>query len=263
MKLDAFWRLFTPQEKSKPVRARPHLVAERWPVVLYAIGDVHGCLAQLMELEHLIIADARHFDGERWIVMLGDYVDRGPDSAGVIDHLVAPAPQGIERFCLVGNHETMMLDFIAAPSSGSAWLKLGGIETLASYGIDANAIDWSDRQAASAVLRSMIPSEHIEFLRRIPLYLSLPNTVLVHGGVRPGIPLDEQVEEDLLWIRPPFHDAARADGLRVVHGHTPSLEPVVTPFRIGVDTGAYATGRLTAVRLEPGSHAFFSVGPAA
>lgn len=256
-----FRRLFAPQP-APPARERPHLLSSTWPEALYAIGDVHGCLAQLQALERLIVADAQHIQGEKWIVMLGDYVDRGPNSAGVIDHLLANPPHGFQRFCMAGNHEAMMLDFLAAPSAGAPWLAYGGVETLASYGIDAQALNWNDRHAATALINSAIPSEHIEFMRTIPLYLLVPGALFVHAGIRPGVALDQQTEGDLLWIRAPFLDAARLGDLRVIHGHTPSAEPVVTPSRIGVDTGAYATGRLTAVRLQANSHAFLSVGAA-
>jgi serine/threonine protein phosphatase 1 len=259
----AFRRLFPAPSARKPIRARPHLVADTWPAALYAVGDVHGCLAQLLQLERKIVADASATAGEKWIVMLGDYVDRGPDSAGVLDHLLARPPAGFQRFCLAGNHETMMLDFLSTPRPDAAWLEYGGIETLASYGLDIRAMNWHNSRATVAALASAIPEEHIDFIRKAPLYLSLPGTLMVHAGIRPGMPLEDQSEQDLLWIREPFLDAAMPEGPRVVHGHTPASEPVVTPFRIAVDTGAYATGRLTAAKLTPDSCSFISVGAAA
>lgn len=263
MRLNALRRLFTPPEKPKLVRERPHLVATTWPAALYAVGDVHGCLAQLQALEQLIVDDAAGIEGEKWIVMLGDYVDRGPASAGVIDHLLARPPAGFQRFCLAGNHEAMMLDFLMSPHQDAPWLSFGGTETLGSYGIDIKALNWADSRSVAAALDSVMPAEHIDFIRKSPLYLSLPGLVLVHAGLRPDVPLDDQIEQDLLWIRAPFLDAVFPDGLRIIHGHTPGPEPVVTPSRICVDTGAYATGRLTAVNVQPHSYAFLSVGPAA
>ncbi len=241
-----------------PLRAHPHLVAKTWPAAVYAIGDVHGCLAHLQALEALIVADAANIEGEKWIVMLGDYVDRGPNSAGVLDHLLAPPPPGFERFCLAGNHEAMMLDFLSAPAADNTWLSFGGIQTLTSYGI-ASSVNWSDTRRSRAIIESHVPAEHIDFLKKLALYLSLPGTVLVHAGIRPGVELERQLEADLLWIRQPFLDAQLPDGQRVVHGHTPSAQPVVTLSRLGIDTGAAATGVLTAVRLSPHDHEFLSV----
>jgi len=254
----SFRNLFAPPS-ALPVRARPHLLAQTWPAVVYAVGDVHGCLAHLRALEALIVADAAEVAGEKWIVMLGDYVDRGPRSAEVLDHLMARPPAGFQRFCLAGNHEAMMLDFLAAPSAGSPWLTFGGVETLASYGIDAGAVNWNDTNRARAIIDSHIPVEHLDFLRKCPLYLALPGTLMVHAGIRPGIALERQQEADLLWIRQPFLGAELPDGERVVHGHTPAQEPVVTKSRLGIDTGAFATGVLTAARLSPHGHEFLRV----
>jgi len=253
-----FRRFFGQSRTAPPQRARPHLVSESWPSAIYAIGDVHGCLAELTALERKIVEDASEVSGEKWIVLLGDYVDRGANSAGVLEHLLSPPPVGFTRFCLAGNHEAMMLDFVDAPGAASPWLKVGGLETLASYGIHAPLAFWNNKRAAKALLNSSIPAEHLALLRKMPLYLSLPGTVLVHAGIRRGIALDDQVEDDLLWIREQFFSVENATDLRVVHGHTPSPEPVVTPSKIGVDTGAFVTGILTAVKLTPEGHAFLS-----
>jgi len=235
-----------------PGRAR--LTSETWPAAIYAIGDVHGRYDLLRALEKQIADDAVAYDGEKWLVTLGDYVDRGAQSASVLDHLTGAAPNGFRRVSLCGNHEQMMLDFIAAPVWPSSWLDYGGIETLRSYGIAVEASRGEPRRLR-ALIESHIPEEHLQFLRELPVCLALPGFVFVHAGIRPGIPVEEQSEEDLLWIRHEFLDAQLPAGLTVVHGHTPMPEPVVTPQRISIDTGAFATGRLTGVRIVPGEPA--------
>jgi serine/threonine protein phosphatase 1 len=234
-----------------------HLSFPDWPAAVYAIGDVHGCADQLRRLLAVIAADAAGFAGDKWIVGLGDYVDRGPQSSTVLDLLTARPPPGFRRFCLAGNHEAMMLDFWDHPADRSGWLGFGGIETLYSYGIGQGAMERADIRGRRYLLDSHIPSEHRYFLDTLPLTLSLPGLVLVHAGIRRGIPLRQQAESDLLWIRHEFFDAPADDGLLVVHGHTPGSEPVIAPHRICVDTGAFATGRLTSVRLRPDEAPYF------
>ena len=229
---------------------REHLSAPEWPAVVYAIGDVHGCLTELRGLEQRIIEDAAGVDGEKWLVYLGDLVDRGPDSVSVIDHLIARPPQGFRRICLAGNHEIMMLGFLENPASQPEWLQFGGQQTLASYGIDAARLLATPARQRRAILDSHVPGDHMEFLSTLPLTLSLPGVVFVHAGLRPDIPLDRQAENDLLWIREEFFRAPPVPGRLVVHGHTPAKNAVMMPGRICVDTGAFATGRLTAVRLS-------------
>ncbi|ODT72438.1 MAG: hypothetical protein ABS75_04700 [Pelagibacterium sp. SCN 63-23] len=220
------------------------------------MGDIHGCLHELKALERLIVADAQDIAGEKWIVTLGDYVDRGPDSAGVIDHLLKTPPEGFSRFCLAGNHETMMFEFFRSPADSLSWLDLGGRETLASYGIDAAGTDWTNLSAARSLLDVVIPYEHIDFISSAALYLEIPGLICVHAGIRAGIPMEEQEESDLLWMRREFHDTHSPDAPLVVHGHTPAVKVVVQANRICVDTAAYATGRLTSVRLKPQPRTF-------
>ena len=232
--------------------ARKHLSSSEWPGAIYAIGDVHGCLAELSVLTQRIVEDAGSIRGEKWIVLLGDYVDRGPNSAGVLDALLASPPAGFRRFVLAGNHEAMMLAFLNSPERNKRWLEFGGDTTLASYGLDAKQVMLGSHRTVSAKLRSHIPEEHIDFLREQPLTLSVPGMVFAHAGLRAGVPVDQQAESDVLWIRDEFFRAAPVPGRLVVHGHTPGPEPVIEPGRICVDTGAYATGILTAVRLSQG-----------
>ena len=248
------------RERARPPEQRPR-IARAWPDVAYAIGDVHGCYDQLQRLVELIEEDARDVTGSKLIVMLGDYVDRGPKSAAVLDWLCAPAPQGFDRICLAGNHEVLMLDFLDNPRTDASWLKFGGYDTLSSYGISPDKFNRARSRDRADMLHASIPTEHPEFLRSLPSMLTFPNAVFVHAGLRPGLSLDAQHDDDLLWIREPFLTTEIPEDLLVVHGHTPASEPVVAGRRICVDTGAYATGVLTAVRLGDASVRFIDTRP--
>lgn len=224
------------------------------PSFVYAIGDVHGCLDKLRALEAAIVADATGCEGLKLLVLLGDYVDRGPDSAGVIDHLVRPPPHSFRRVCLRGNHDDFLLRVLQRPDLAAHWLELGGRQTMLSYGYDLEHLSKLDRRGTMAVVEQFVaefPATHRAFLDRLPVALSTASYIFVHAGMRPGHPLDEQSDTDLLWIRDDFlhHDGAPF-AKPVVHGHTPTLRPVVTRYRIGVDTGACMGGALTAVRLS-------------
>jgi serine/threonine protein phosphatase 1 len=237
-----------------PVQRRRLKVEE--PAVVYAIGDIHGCFDQLQDLLGIIANDARRVAGRCILVTLGDYVDRGPKSASVLDWLCGPAPEGFERYSLAGNHEAMMLDFIGSPSPNSPWLEFGGTETLASYGIDSRDFTRASPRERAAILQACIPQDHIDLLRDLPGMIELPGIVFVHAGIRPGLALAEQDDDDLLWIREPFLSTAWDSGPLLVHGHTPAIAPVVAGRRICVDTGAFATGVLTAVRMAGTSISF-------
>lgn len=230
---------------------RHHLNASAWPAVIYAIGDVHGCADLLEDLTQQIVEDTEAFEGERWLIMLGDYIDRGPDSARVLDILTLPPPDGFRRFCLAGNHETMLLAFLDDPSNAQQWLNHGGYEMLSSYGILRETAQSISPVRLQKELGHLMPAEHLDLLRTLPISLSIPGMVFVHAGIRRGVPMQEQSESDLLWIRNEFFEADPDDGPLVIHGHTPGPEPVIAPGRICVDTGAFATGKLTAVRLTP------------
>lgn len=234
--------------------ARARLAAAEWPAVVYAIGDIHGCLDELRLLEKIIVEDAADVgDGERWLVTLGDYVDRGAYSAQVIGHLMSAPPDGFRRIALAGNHEQLLLDFLADPIANAQWLEFGGMETARSYGMREQPADRGARRALTIAssLASLIPNSHLEFLNALPVSLSLPGYQFVHAGLRPGIAMAEQSDEDLMWIRSPFLERVREADSVVVHGHTPVDAPVILPWRIGIDTGAFASGKLTAVRLQP------------
>lgn len=234
----------------------PRLAFHQWPAAVYAVGDVHGCLAQLIEMERIIAEDARDLDGDAWLVTVGDHIDRGPASREVVAHVMGPARSGLRRFALLGNHEAMLLDFLRDPIAHGYWLEEGGIETLASYGI---VLTDGSRQSVLEALRAF-PEEHRAFIEALPIYLSLPGWLFVHAGIRPGLPLALQSDDDLVWIREPFLTSQLTGGLRIVHGHTPGRDVVVTPHRIDIDTHCFHSGVLSAVRVTPdGRTKVFSV----
>lgn len=223
--------------------------------VAFAVGDIHGRADLLKILLHTLereVAEAPRTGGVPLVVFLGDYVDRGTASAGVIDLLLQQRPSDCERRFLLGNHEQAMLAFLDAPLANRAWLAFGGVETLASYGIDPPAPRSADvdLEAAAAELRAKLPPAHLEFLQSLELYVEESGYAFVHAGVDPARSLAKQNSQDLLWIRDRFLSSRRRFSHRVVHGHTPTALPHADARRIGVDTGAYATGILTAARIE-------------
>lgn len=226
------------------------LAATSSPDTIYAVGDIHGCLALLKDLEAQIVEDARQRGGENWLVLLGDLIDRGPQSAQVLDRVLTPLP-GLRRLCIRGNHEATMLDFVRDPAGNAQWLEFGGRETLLSYGIEEKSFANGaiGRNGFRQTLASYIPEEHISFLAGLPTLIETPDYVFVHAGVRPGVTVGAQLDTDLLWMRDDYADSYAEFGKLIVHGHTPRTEALLTASRIAVDTGAYATGRLTAVRL--------------
>jgi serine/threonine protein phosphatase 1 len=236
--------------------AHPRLAFHQWPAAVYAIGDVHGCLDQLVEMERVIADDGRRLDGEKWIVTLGDHIDRGPASREVVARVMLPAPPGFRRFALLGNHEAMLLDFLRDPLAHAYWLDEGGLATLASYGI---VLRDGSRDGVLAALAAF-PADHRAIIEALPVSLSLPGWLFVHAGIRPGVPLSDQTDDDLVWIRGPFLTSQLTGGLRIVHGHTPGRDVVITPHRIDVDTHCFHTGVLSAVRVTPdGRTKLFSV----
>ena len=219
---------------------------------VYAIGDSHGRADLLRALHRLIVADAEGGPAERAIVYLGDYVDRGPDSRGVLDILLDEVPAGFERIALMGNHEAMLLEFLERAETGPRWLWNGGTATLLSYGVAAPAQPGgaAELEALRRAFAAALPARHLELLRGLRLSHVEDGYAFVHAGVRPGLPLDMQAADDLLWIRGEFLDSTLDHGHVVVHGHTIGREAELRANRIALDTGAYASGRLTALALE-------------
>lgn len=235
----------------------------------YAVGDVHGCYDLLTDLLQKIVddIDSTAEPGPVELIFLGDYVDRGPDTAGVLSSLVWIERNGpLPATFLKGNHEQVMLDYIADPVRNSPWLRVGGAETLRSYGIDVPDDVGPDvsHPRLRDLLLDRLPAAHLDFLHRLRPYYENGRYYFAHAGIRPGVALQAQDHEDLLWIRDEFLANERPAKKVVVHGHSwTNTEPVVRPARIGVDTGAYRTGTLTAARLRGDAVTFLQARTAA
>ncbi|MGE0223817.1 MAG: metallophosphoesterase family protein [Acetobacteraceae bacterium] len=219
---------------------------------VYAIGDIHGCLDRLASLHEMIAEDltSRPVD-DAIVVHLGDYVDRGPESAQVIEWLEAGPPvPNATVVNLMGNHEQMMLAAIAIGDDDAAghWLSNGGADSLLSWGVS--------RTIPHREWAAHIPKQHLIFLRDLRVSHQIGPYLFVHAGIRPGVAIDRQTRQDMLWIREPFLSSKADHGVVVVHGHTPRQEPTVRPNRIGIDTGAVIGGALTCVVLENDSMGF-------
>jgi serine/threonine protein phosphatase 1 len=232
---------------------------------VYAIGDIHGRADLLVRLLEELRRDAARgeFEGRPILIFLGDYVDRGFQSRDVIDILLSDLLSPFETYFLKGNHEAAMLQFLGDPSIGPRWAEFGGAETLVSYGIQpprtrTSLDDWA---RASDELQQVLPPEHLHFLRSLDLSVRIGDYVFVHAGVRPGVPLDQQSEYDMLWIRDEFLSDRKPLGAVIVHGHTPTSAPHRDSRRVGLDTGAYLSGRLTAARFEHDTVEFIATGP--
>ena len=228
------------------------------PNRVYAIGDIHGRLDLLERAIEAIRRDVAERGDAALTVTVGDYVDRGPQSRGVIERLAAnPFPTPYEA--LKGNHEDMLEAFLADPSAGAPWFDNGGEETLQSYGVRLRGFGAMDFEEARVALAAALPAAHLDFLRGLKTSFSHGRYFFCHAGVQPGVALARQREEDLLWIREPFLASEEDFGAIVVHGHTPVRAPEVRANRIGIDTGAFASGRLTCVALEEGEPRFLKV----
>ena len=222
---------------------------------IYAIGDIHGQLGMLTQAHARIAADRRRTgDASAPVVHLGDLVDRGPDSRAVIQYLIDGIERGEPWIVLKGNHDQMFADLLAdIPSpraSFASWLSasIGGDATLASYGVDRGAFSLPRKRHRA--LQQAVPDDHKTFLNRLLPYYESPDLLFVHAGIRPGLPLSEQIEEDLLWIRRDFLDDERDHGRLIIHGHTPVSAPVHCGNRVNLDTGAGYDRVLTAAVFE-------------
>lgn len=221
----------------------------------YAVGDIHGrsdLLADMIALlEARSIEDTR-LAGPPIVVFLGDYIDRGHDSAGVIAMLAAGQPRHCECRFLRGNHEQSLMAFLENPLANRGWLLQGGAETVMSYGVrpppfNGSAGVW---RAAADELRARMPAAHLDFLNNLERYVELGDYAFVHAGVDDTRSLADQTDEVLYWSREAFMASKRPFSHRIVHGHTPVDRPFADARRVAVDTGAYASGILTAARFE-------------
>jgi len=220
---------------------------------LYAVGDIHGRADLLEALLEQVEADAaRHPQAAKRLIYLGDYVDRGPASSAVIDLVLHDDPPGIEVVPLMGNHEEMMLRFLEDIAVARTWMMNGGDATLMSYGVEPpNMFAGTPRLLqAQQQFVERLPARHRSFLEGLATSHTEGDYLFVHAGVRPGVALDRQRTEDLLWIRDEFLDSDRDFGKVVVHGHSITLDPEFRANRIGIDTGAYRSGQLTCLVLE-------------
>lgn len=232
--------------------------------LIYAVGDLHGMVGLAKAMIERLLGDAKSYpDLEPHLIFLGDFVDKGDHSKDVICLLVELSKRKDVRTTFIkGNHEDAMLTFLAHPSFGPQWISYGGAQTLASYGISMpevrkyNPAIWED---VALRFKEAVPKEHIEFLEGLPTSIRIGNYFFVHAGVRPNRPLEDQEDSDLMWIRRQFLEDKQNLAAIIVHGHSPDLEAYQDQRRIGVDTGAYATGKLSAVRLVGTSSCILSV----
>jgi serine/threonine protein phosphatase 1 len=218
----------------------------------YVVGDVHGRLDLLEQLLAQIERDrAERPAAKVLLVFLGDLIDRGPHSAQVVERLRNYSAPGVRTVFLLGNHEDVVLRILEGDASLiPSWLRFGGFESLESYGADAWKIARSADAEALRLIREAIPKEQVEFLKSFADTCRFGDYLFVHAGIRPGVPIDQQLQADLRWIREPFLLDETDHGCVVVHGHTISPQVEERLNRIGIDTGAYRTGVLTALVIE-------------
>jgi serine/threonine protein phosphatase 1 len=225
-------------------------------VCIYAISDIHGCVDQLRNAFAAIDHHLSKSKPTRALhVFLGDYIDRGPQSAQAIDLLVERSKR-YESVFLKGNHEMMLFDVLRDPSQFADWKQYGGLQTLLSYGLTPPVNpDQEQQKSLINALARKIPRHHRHFFNSLRPSYSLGDFFFVHAGVKPGVPLAQQKQQDLLWIRDEFLVSNANFGKFIVHGHTPVPKPDFRPNRINIDTGAYATGILTLLTIQ-GDHMF-------
>jgi serine/threonine protein phosphatase 1 len=230
----------------------------------YVIGDVHGRLDLLEDLLAKIHAEMQHRPSRKTLlVFVGDLIDRGPSSSEVIERLRTYRRPGIQPVFLLGNHEEVLLRIVGGDESLIAsWLQFGGLQCLESYGVEVSKLRGRSAQQVIEIARAAIPANHVEFLESFIDSCRFGDYLFVHAGIRPGVELELQSQADMRWIREPFLFDDTDHGFIVVHGHTISEEVEDRPNRIGIDTGAYRTGILTALAIEGKNRWLIDTGPA-
>jgi serine/threonine protein phosphatase 1 len=218
---------------------------------LYIIGDIHGRSDLLDRLVDKISRDIdQHGYRDCLTITLGDYIDRGPDSRGVLERL-SRNPFPTPYVALRGNHEILLERFLDNPATAEQWRRFGGLETLYSYGLPVgDLLLGKSFEEAARTMKDAVPPEHRTFLSSLRNWISVDGCFFCHAGVRPSVPLAQQNVNDLLWIRDEFLNSTQDYGKMIIHGHTPNIWPEVKPNRVNIDTGAFATGRLTCLVIE-------------
>ncbi|RUW71628.1 MULTISPECIES: metallophosphoesterase [unclassified Mesorhizobium] len=224
---------------------------------LYAIGDVHGRLDLLAAMHRRIESELEYKPTADWrVIHLGDYTDRGPDSRGVIDFLIDARARDPRHLTLTGNHDVGFLDFLAEPDADGLFMRYGGIQTAQSYGVTLPAASgWfgtaeTALREGHATLVAAVPQAHVDFLRSLPFSVAFGDFFFCHAGIRPGVPLESQSPQDLIWIRDAFHDHPGLYPKVIVHGHTPVPEAEIMANRVNVDTLAWHSGTLSALVVD-------------
>jgi serine/threonine protein phosphatase 1 len=247
---------------TRPETDLVHLADARTPdgMRIYAIGDIHGCLEQLVEMHRLIAAEIERDRPKDWrIIHVGDYVDRGPDSKGVLSLLLDAKARDERHITLAGNHDVGMLQFLDEPMPNGLFARFGGDATAASYGVQLDFGSPVSIDRGHAALIRALPRSHAEFLIDLQFSVSFGDFFFCHAGIKPRVPFARQEPEQLIWIRDEFLDYPHLHPKVVVHGHTPSEVPEVLPNRVNVDTGCYRTGLLSALVLDGAEKRFLAV----
>ncbi|TGQ66086.1 serine/threonine protein phosphatase [Mesorhizobium sp. M00.F.Ca.ET.186.01.1.1] len=222
---------------------------------LYAIGDVHGRLDLLTAMHRRIEAEIAHDRPADWrVIHLGDYVDRGPDSKGVINFLIEARARDPRNLMLAGNHDVGFLDFLKAPDAEGLFIRFGGIQTAHSYGVPLSEGTWLGKEATlrkgHQALVEAVPPSHVDFLRKLTFRVTFGDFFFCHAGIRPDVALERQNPQDLIWIREAFHNHPGLYPKIIVHGHTPVPEAEVMANRVNVDTLAWQSGMLSALVVD-------------
>ncbi len=225
---------------------------------IYCIGDIHGRVDLLQQLHSAIEKDVANYTGGKTIIYLGDFIDRGENSKAVIDVLLNQPLVGFDAIYLRGNHEQTMLDFLHQAEIGQAWLTHGGMAALVSYGVKVAKLPAriEDYIALQSELATRLPKDHLAFLKNTRLSYKAGSYYFVHAGIRPGVALDQQISDDQLWVRDEFLSYHKNHERIIVYGHSINDEPEIHAHRIGIDTGAYISGKLTALVLEQDTQRF-------